>query len=63
MVDFDEQLVGLHEIALIDVQFRNVAVHSGEDVDHLIGCDIRRIRQADVQIPLERRDGTHGDDS
>ena len=53
MVDFDEQLVGLHEVALIDIQFGNIAVDSGEDVDHLIGCDVGRVRQADVQVPLE----------
>ncbi len=62
VVDFDEQLVGLHEIALVYVEFRDVPVHSRKDVDHLIWSDIRRVGKADVQVLLERCDRTDRDD-
>ncbi len=61
MVDFDEQLIGLHKIALVHIQFGNVSIDTGIDVHDLIRRDIRGVGQPDVQVLFQRSRGCDRD--
>ena len=59
MVHLDEHLVRFDVIALVHVHLRNVAVHPREDVDLLVGLDVGRVDEADVEV---LPDGRHRPD-
>src|SRR5262245_54093438 len=63
MVDLQDQLVGFYEIAFIHVQFGDIAVNTGENIDHLVGRNVGRIGQANIQVLLQWPDGGYGDNA
>ena len=51
MVDFDQQLIGLYQVPLIDIDLGNIAVHARENVHELVWNQIGGIGQPYVEIP------------
>ena len=63
VVNLDEQLVGLDEIALVHVELGDIPVHARKQIHLLIGGDVGREGEPDIQVLLDRRDGADGDDA
>ncbi len=61
VVDFHEQLVGFYEITLVDVELRDIAVYAGVDVDELVGGDVGRVGEPDIEILFQGRDRAYCD--
>src|SRR5215475_11863652 len=63
VVDFHDQLVGPHPIPLIDMNLGDVSVDAREHVDELVGSDIGRIVESDVDVLFQRCDRADSDNA